>query len=160
MGVFSFVPAPIPPDDHERSRLALASGLVTAVPDPRLTLLTREARRVFAARWSGLCIIADDAQHVVASSGGMLGSYRRATSLSSYSVAYPDEPFCLLDAAADERFAGNPFVDDGLIRFFVAAAVRQGDHVLGALCVSDQKPHDGVTPEQLRELQRLADAVG
>jgi len=156
MGVFSFVPAPIPPGDHERSQAARSSVLMTAAAESRLTKLTRAARQVFEARWSGLCVIVDDSQHVVASSGGMLGVYRRATALSSYVVAYPDEPFYVLDAVLDERFAGNPFVDDGLIRFFAAAPVRQAGFVLGALCVTDQKPRTLISDAQLNELQDLA----
>lgn len=160
MGLSSFVPAPIPPGDHERSQVARSSVLMTAAARPELagalTEVAREARDAFDARWSGVCVIADDWQHVVASSGGMLGIYRRSTALSSYVVAFPDEPFCVLDAAADDRFTGNPFVYDGQIRFFAAAPLRRANHVLGALCVVDPRPRTGVTDEQLASLDRLA----
>jgi len=159
MGVFSFEPAPIPPGDHERSRVAQASGLLTAAPEPRLTGLTHAAKVALGARWSGLCVIVDDLQHVVASSGGMLGVYRRATALSSYAIAYPDQPFFVLDAAGDERFVGNPFVDNGMMRFFAAAPVWRGNFVVGALCVTDQKPRYDVSSDHLQRLQCLADAV-
>jgi GAF domain-containing protein len=159
MGIMMFTPAPIPSDDFARSRAALSSALMTSPQVPRLANLAKEARSTFRSRWSGICVIAEDWQHVVASSGGMLGFYRRSTALSSYVVAYPDRPFYLLDAAEDERFAGNPFVDDQLIRFYAGAPIRHGEHVIGAVCVTDPTPRSMVEQLQLDQLQAIASRI-
>jgi GAF domain-containing protein len=101
-----------------------------------------------------------DIQHVVASSGGMIGMYRRATSLSSYNIYEPDVPFVVLDAMVDERFSGNPFVDDGLIRFFASATIlNKAGYAIGALCVTDQVPRTSFTRDDANILCRLANDI-
>lgn len=160
MSIAVFVPAPIPPDDFARGQVVLASSLLKSTPDPRLTLLAKIARDHFQTRWAGISLIAEDWQHVVASSGGMLGIYRRSAALSSYVVAYPDTVFTVLDATLDERFSGNPFVYDNLIRFYAGAAIRDSQGVvLGALCVTDLGPRAAFGPADEAELLRLAGKV-
>ncbi|TCP30070.1 GAF domain-containing protein [Sphingomonas sp. BK235] len=63
------------------------------------------------------------------------------------------------DLTADPRTRDNPLVtDDPAIRFYAGAPLATHDgHVLGALCVIDQKPRpEGLTPEQQRTLSALA----
>lgn len=65
------------------------------------------------------------------------------------------------DAALDERFADNPLVLDGMIRFYAGVALRApSGHALGALCVIDGQPHAEFGPaerQHLRELGRLVE---
>lgn len=157
MGISLFTPAPIPPDDHRRLLAVEASGLIDAHRDPRLMALARRTRVSLRAQWAGITVIAAETQHVIAASGGMLGIYRRSTSISSYALSAPDTAFVVLDAARDERLAGNPFVYDGLIRFYAGAAFHDRDGMaIGTLCVTDSKPRDAFSDEEAASLMAFA----
>jgi len=101
MGITVFTPAPMPLDEGRRSEAASQSGLLDRVADPALTRIAKDARRVLCSAWCGVTVMIGDMQHVIASSGGMIGMYRRSTSLSSYVIAAPEEPFVTLDASID-----------------------------------------------------------
>ena len=67
-------------------------------------------------------------------------------------------PVLVPDAAADERFSANPFVNGeyGSVRMYASAPmVSPNGHALGRLCVFDEKPRE-LTPTQLANLQELA----
>jgi signal transduction histidine kinase len=70
-------------------------------------------------------------------------------------------PVLVPDAAADERFRANPFVtgEFGSLRLYASAPLVNPDgHVLGRLCVFDEKPRE-LTSTQLKNLQELAGQV-
>ena len=161
MSISVFTPAPKPADEFLRSEAASTSPLLGTALSAYATSIARDTRDMFGARWSGVCLIFDEWQHVVASSGGMIGLYRRSTSISSYVVASPREPFCVLDTSRDERFAGNPFVTDGLIGFYAGAAIMdRSGYAIGALCVTDPNSQDAVDPDALRQLKVVAASLG
>ncbi|KQU62394.1 hypothetical protein ASG67_04725 [Sphingomonas sp. Leaf339] len=137
-----------------------ASGLIDSHRDPRLMALAKRTRVTLHAQWAGVTVISAESQHVIAASGGMLGIYRRSTSISSYVVNAPDAPFVVLDASKDERLAGSPFVYDGLIRFYAGVAFRDRDgHALGALCITDAEPRDSFSDEEIALLTAFAGEV-
>lgn len=85
----------------------------------------------------------------------------RADSLCSHAILQ-DEPLVVGDLASDARFRDLPLVtDDPRLRFYAGAAVLSRDGLpLGAVCVTDRRPRNGITPKQLSGLQRLARIVG
>ncbi|MGF7150576.1 PAS domain S-box-containing protein [Sphingomonas zeicaulis] len=72
-----------------------------------------------------------------------------------------DELMVVSDARRDPRFADNALVTEGLgIRFYAGAPLRTPEGVpLGALCVIDTQPRDGLTPLQRQGLNVLAAQV-
>lgn len=160
MGFTVFNPAPVPANEFQRRAAVLASGLADLRDDAGLTALAQEAQARLAAHWAAIVIIVDDWQHVIASSGGMLGPHRRSTSISTYTIVEPGTPFVILDAARDPRFRGNPFVEDRLICFYAGAAiVDRNGYPLGALCVTDRTPRTGFEAGQQALLGALADRI-
>jgi hypothetical protein len=117
MAITIFTAAPYSHNEVRGSDAALASGLLDRVGEAQLNQIATKARETLNAGWSGIRAVIGDTQHVVASSRGMLGMYRRSTALGGYVVSDPTGFFAVLDAAAHDRFAGNPFVADGLIGF-------------------------------------------
>jgi GAF domain-containing protein len=88
-------------------------------------------------------------QHVIASSDGLIGLFRRSMTFSNYVIYRPDEIFVILDASGDERFAGNPHVDDGLVSFYAGTAIFDtAGHAVGALCVSDSNPRQSFSTQE------------
>ncbi|WP_081645267.1 GAF domain-containing protein [Sphingomonas phyllosphaerae] len=127
---------------------------------PALNELSQDACRLMGGDWAGVGLIVDDNQVVIASSGGRVGRYERARSIMAYAILEPDAVLCVLDAPADERFGGNPFVRVGLIRFFVAAPiVDERGFALGALCVSSRSPRQQVEQSTIEALRALATQV-
>jgi GAF domain-containing protein len=51
-------------------------------------------------------------------------------------------PLIVPDAAADPRFAANPWVLDGSTRFYIGVPIQIDGCGLGALCVVDRKPRE------------------
>ena len=70
------------------------------------------------------------------------------------------EPFVILDASIDERFAGNPFISDGLIRFYAGTAVRDAaGFAIGVLCVTDKVAHAVFTDHDAALIGEFGDRV-
>lgn len=160
MGISVFTPAPKPLNDFARSRAATKWSIAVTADLRRLEMISREARSIFDVRWAGVCSVIDDWQHVMASSGGMIGLYRRSTALSSYVIASPDTPFCIMNALEDERFVGNPFVEDGLIGFYAGTAIFDAaGEAVGVLCVTHPKPLGMLPADALEKLTALARSV-
>ncbi|MGI4790398.1 MAG: GAF domain-containing protein, partial [Janthinobacterium lividum] len=83
----------------------------------------------------------------------------REFSFCSHAIQQP-ELFIVPDAAADPRFADNPFVaGDPYIRFYAGVPlVTTEGHALGSLCVIDRQPRI-LTDEQKAILKMLARQV-
>ncbi len=160
MSVTFYSPAPIPDNEHARNLAVRASGLLERGEEPSLTALAKAARKTIGGDWAGIAVIVDDLQIVVASSGGQLGRYERARSMSAHAIVAPDQVFCIPDTIADGMFRSNPFVRVGLIRFFVAAPIVDSvGHALGVLCVSSRNPRAPLDEAEAQTLRSLAAQV-
>lgn len=84
----------------------------------------------------------------------------RAVSFCSHTILGTG-PLVVPDAAQDERFRDSPLVkDEPRIRFYAGTPLRTLDgHAIGTLSVVDRHPHRDFGPEQMRILQRVAEAV-
>jgi GAF domain-containing protein len=166
MSLSFFSPAPRPADERERQRAVDASGVLRAPPDPALHQIVAKAALLFDAPMAALSIIDRDRMWFAARVGIDAPETSRAISLCAHAILKPEEPLVIADAAADERFAGNPFVqNEPGVRFYVGMPVYVGMpilgtdcHPLGALCVLDIRPREGALP--LAQLARLAERAG
>lgn len=139
MGITIFIPAPMPANEAARDREVRKTGVLQLRDINFLKIQCRSLCRHLNMDWCGVGIIHEDMNIVIASSGEMLGVYRRRTAFSSYVVYDPSDVFYVLDAKNDERFSGNPFVDDGLIMFYAGAAIISSNgFALGALSVTSK----------------------
>ncbi|VXC50407.1 conserved hypothetical protein [Sphingomonas sp. 8AM] len=110
--------------------------------------------------WAGVALLVDDLQIVIASSGGQLGRYDRARSMSAHAIVAPEQVFCVSDTITDSTFRSNPFVRVGLIRSFVAAPiVDAAGYALGVVCVSSRNPRVPLGDAEARSFRSLAAQV-
>ena len=155
-----FSPAPRPANERERQRAVDASGVLRAPPDAALHHLVIKAASLFDAPMAGLSIIDRDRMWFAARIGIELPTTSRAISFCAHAILDPDAPLMIADALSDERYAGNPFVqNDPHVRFYAGMAVRGSDgHPLGTLFAMDVRPREGLLP--LAQLVRLAERAG
>lgn len=119
--------------------------------------LVKLARILCGAPMAFLTFVGDDAQWLLAREGLGLRTSARDTSFCAHAMA-ASEPLVVPDARRDPRFAANPFVTgEPFIRFYAGAPLLTPDGVpLGALCVADAAPREGLTPDQMFGLIALA----
>jgi hypothetical protein len=157
-----YEPPPTPADEERRARAVEDSRAIEAAGDPVLDDIAIEARDRLQADMSVVSIIQGDYQHLIAASGLPLGIYSRRTSFCGHAVASGEALYCIPDLTADRRFAFNPWVtgESGDNRFYAAAVLRDDQGLaLGALCVLDETPRDGLSPAESATLARLAGGV-
>ncbi|MFA9203821.1 MAG: ATP-binding protein [Flavobacteriales bacterium] len=83
----------------------------------------------------------------------------RAESICGHAVIQPDELLLIEDTQLDPRFANNPTVQQGGIRFYAAAPLISDEgHVIGTLCAIHQQPMH-LTASQQQALRALARQV-
>jgi PAS domain S-box-containing protein len=88
--------------------------------------------------------------------GFPLSELPRESTFCTQAILKP-EPFIITDAAADKRFAKNPYViSEPHVRFYAAVPLVTPDgHALGVLCVIDHQPRT-LDDEQHEALEVLA----
>lgn len=157
MSLSFFSPAPRPANERERQRAVDISGVLRAPPDPALHQLVAGAARLFATPMAGLSIIDRDRMWFAARIGIEAPTASRAISFCAHAIPNPREPLVIADAFADERFAGNPFVqNEPYVRFYAGMPVRSPDgYILGALFVFDARARKEALP--LAQLAGLAE---
>lgn len=157
MGITIFIPAPMPKNEALRDREIKKTGVLKLRNIEFLESQCGSIRRYLGMDWCGFGIVHEDMNNVIASSGGKVGIYHRRTAFSSYVIFDPSKVFYVLDAQNDERFAGNPFVDDGLIMFYAGVAVNSSDGLaLGVLSVTSKTPRSSFGINEREYLGRCA----
>ena len=158
-----WVPAAIPPDEHERLAELARFGLLDTPPEEAFDRVTQELARIFGAPISLMSLIDGDRQ-VWKSQFGLpadlaaAGASDRESSMCGHVVAESDV-LVVSDTRADPRFAANPFLQRGGIRFYAGAPLRtRSGSAIGSLCVIDTKPRE-ITERERELLRMVADAV-
>jgi len=152
-----FSPAPRPANERERQHAVDGSGILRAPPDPALHQLVIKTAKLLDAPMAGLSIIDRDRMWFAARLGIDAPETSRAISFCAHAILHPGEPLVIADALADERFAGNPFVqNEPHVRFYVGMAVQgRGNYPLGTLFATDVRTREGALP--LAQLAKLAE---
>ncbi len=143
----------------ERARLAaLASYQPRALRNSTaLKQITDFAAALCQAPIALVTLIEDREQLFLARTGLAMEGTSRAISFCDHTIR-SEGPMIVPDAAADSRFADNPLVtQEPHVRFYAGVPlIGDGNVPLGALCVLDDRPRDGLTPLQLQGLEVLA----
>lgn len=157
MTITVYSPAAVPHDEAARLRAVDTSGLLTCLDQGWANRLCFEVCSQSRLASAGITIVCGDTVQVIAGSGVPLGPYRRRASLVGHAILAEADTFFVGDAATDERFAGSPVVETGMVRTFAAGLVRSASGLaLGALCVYDPKPRDQLAPAIIRLLTQSA----
>lgn len=151
-----------PADTHEAERLRELYDLriLDTPPEQAFDDLTNLARHVADTPFALISLLDRDRQWFKSVQGLSLQQTPRMCSFCAHSLNQPDMPLMVSDAQADPRFADHPMVIEApYIRFYLGIPlVSSTNHVLGALCVLDQRPRR-LTPEVTDALCVLARQV-
>jgi PAS domain S-box-containing protein len=125
--------------------------------DPRLTAITDFAATLCQAQVALVSFVEEHRQWFAARTGLDARETPRETSFCAYAML-GDEVMVVPDATRDERFAHNVLVTgEPSIRFYAGAPLVAEDGTpMGALCVFDSRPREGLTALQRQGLTVLA----
>ncbi|MGK6322797.1 sensor histidine kinase [Sphingomonas sp. DT-51] len=147
--------------DEARRRATIDSlNLAALRRSAALRQITDFAAQLCAAPIALITLIEEADQSFLAATGTELTGTRRSESFCAHAM-WEDDVTVFPDLTADERFLGNPLLDDPGFRFYAGAPLVADDGVpLGALCVLDMAPRpEGLTPLQRDGLRVLASNV-
>jgi PAS domain S-box-containing protein len=157
-------PAEILQDPARLAALA-ETRLFGTPPEEAFDRLTRVAVRLLGARTSTLSLV-DDRRQFFKSAIGLPEPFAgiRETPVSHSLCAHvvaAGAPLVIRDAMADPRLRAHPAVVQMGVRAYLGVPVSTGDgHVLGSLCVADDRPHAWSDEDRdaLADLASLASA--
>jgi PAS domain S-box-containing protein len=143
-----------------RAELLAAHDIGGLTDDPRLKRITDFAATLCDTPIALVSIVETERQWFPARTGLDVRETPRATSFCAHAMLR-DDVMIVEDASKDPRFADNPLVTgEPHIRFYAGAPLVSSEGVpLGALCVIDQAPRDGLTDLQRDGLTLLATSV-
>src|SRR5687768_9277963 len=131
----------LPENEQERLEALQAYELLYTAAEEAFDNITEIMAQVFGAPMSFISLIDKDTVFYKSQAGPFgRNTVRRQDSFCSLTIL-DSKPFVVEDAAAEERFAGNPFVaQEGGIRFYAGAPLmtREGYHI-GTACIVDTK---------------------
>jgi GAF domain-containing protein len=164
MSISFYSVASKPDNESDREKAIARTGILAEPHQEKFHSILDCVRGALHARAAAITIVYQDSTYLVSALGFDAGIYKRSSSLCAHTILSPDSLTVVPDTAADERFAGNPYVDtiEG-IRFYIAAPLLdENGAALGALCAFDQKAREVVTEEDramLWELKIKAEAI-
>jgi signal transduction histidine kinase len=125
-------------------------------PELAFDAIVRLAARICHTPISLISLIDETRQWFKARLGLDLSATIRESSFCAYAIGH--EELIVPDALQDERFRDNPLViGEPYIRFYAGIPLISADgYALGALCVIDREPREGLTPHERQSLELLA----
>jgi GAF domain-containing protein len=164
MSISFYTVADKPENELDREKAIADSNLIASPHVARFRPILEAIRRTLNATSAAITIVYQDSSYVLSAVGFESGIYKRSTSFCAHAILSPHELTVIHDAGADERFAGNPFVDaiHGIQFYLGAPLLDENGTVLGALCAFDEKPRYIITDKdkaRIIELKKEAEAV-
>jgi diguanylate cyclase (GGDEF)-like protein len=150
---------PIPVDDAARVASLRGLDVLDTPTEERFDRITRLAQRLFDVPMAAVTLVDEDRQWLKSLVGPLGQEGPRRDAFCAHGLV-TGQPMLVPDAAADERFAGNPAVVDAPnIRFYAGIPLSTPEgYAVGMLCVMDDKPRE-IDAEDVSVLRDLAEMV-
>ncbi|EGH72145.1 putative bifunctional diguanylate cyclase/phosphodiesterase [Pseudomonas syringae] len=148
---------PVGDDDEERIRILNAFSLMDTPPEHEYDQIVQMASRIFDVPIVLISLVHRDRQFFKARVGLDVCETGRDVSFCNFALMGRNV-FLVPDALQDERFSSNTLVVGAPhIRFYAGAPlITASGHVLGSLCLIDNKPRETFSERDQRVLQDLA----
>jgi PAS domain S-box-containing protein len=145
---------PLPANETERQAALRRYRILYGEREAVFDRITDMARSLFGTPQGLIAFV--DADRVWYKSGGRRAQLPRGASFSAYTILQ-DEVLVVPDATRETRYPIDGGPAPTPLRFYAGAPLITRDgYRIGALCVTDDKPHDDLTPEQRAWLRTLA----
>ena len=148
---------PIPANEAERLQALHRYRILYGVREEIFDRITDMARSLFATERAMIAFVDDD--NVLYKSGVQRDRMPRGASFTAHTIM-SDDVLVIPDVARETRCVVDLAAAGTGIKFYAGAPLVTRDGFrIGALCVTDDRPHDDLTPEQrgwLRTLAQLA----
>lgn len=132
---------PVPPDEERRLAALRAMRILDTSPEDAFDGLTAAAASFCSAPKALLVLLDAQRQWSKSRVGEDRTETPRATSFCAHAIMDPTAPLVVPDATMDDRFATNPEVTSGRLRFYAGFPLVTTDgHAVGSLCVIDTVP--------------------
>jgi PAS domain S-box-containing protein len=151
--------APIPDNDRERVATLHLYGILDTPPEQGYDDVTAFATYICDAPYSTVTFVDKDRQWFKSEVGFGTNETGRSDGFCACAIL-SSQTLVVEDTLLDPRFSANPFVLGGpQIRFYAGAPiVASNGHVLGTVCVFDNKPRH-LSEGQIAALESLARQV-
>ena len=147
---------------NESERLAAVAEYELVPDDQALELdaILQLASALFSVPTALVSIVERNRQLFTARRGLDVCETGRDVAFCAYALGL-DDVMVVLDAKLDPRFVANPLVvGEPFIRFYAGMPLRApSGHVLGTLCIIDQRPRNAFSPQDREHLKALATLV-
>ena len=146
----------MPPNEKARQAALDATGLLQPNEVPDLQDVVQLAATICRTPFAMVSLVDRDRQFFKARIGLAASETPRDVSFCGHAIL-SDEAMVIPDAAADERFIGNPLVEGPPhLRFYAGIPLIVDDELaIGTLCVGDTQPRE-FDERMLDALNRLA----
>ena len=143
---------PLPFDEPRRQRVLDETGMLDTPRHPNLDALTALAAERYGVPCANISLVDGERQWYASVVGPAMEENPRTIGFCAHTITQ-DRPLVVLDAAADPRFADNPAVTQGGIRFYAGAQVVVGGAAIGTFCLMDTQPRAAFDAEAEADLR-------
>ena len=131
---------PLPSDEQHRLQVLLDLNLLDTAPEERFDRITRMAARLFGVPIAFIGLIDAEREWFKSRVGVPDTEAAREVTFCAHAILQ-DAALVVEDALHDDRFADNPFVAAGHVRFYAGAPLAAPDgSKVGTLCLVDSAP--------------------
>lgn len=148
---------PLPENEEERIAYLNRTGQLDSDDEEVFNAIVRLAQGHFRVPIVSITLVDRDRQWFKARCGLTSSETPRDVSFCTHAII-DEEVMIVRDAAADERFADNPFVTgDPFIRFYAGAPlIMPAGIILGTLCLIDREARNDFSSEHAAKLADMA----
>jgi PAS domain S-box-containing protein len=152
--------APLPADEYQRLEDLYRLDILDTGPEPAFDRIARIAARLIGSPISLISLVDRDRQWFKSRVGLDAAETPRNIAFCNYAI-HSKDPFVVLDATQDARFAATPPVTGPPhVRFYAGAPLlRPGGSALGTLCVIDTEPRASFSETEREVLRELASVI-
>ncbi len=149
----------LPEKEKERLDELFSYEILDAMAEKDYDNLTAIASEICDTPISLISLIDDKRQWFMSNHGLAAKETPKKYAFCAHAIHYPDDVLIVQDSRTDERFMGNPLLEDPGVIFYAGVPLKtKNGYALGTLCVIDNKPKL-LSKSQIKSLRALSNQV-